>query len=129
MKCTKINKLRNFGCLFNGFYPGPPIYLYYSYFKLFHAAFKLILNQLTPLEQKIVRSNNQPVTSKFFPKAVMKWPKLKNNFNNERNIENSSEYKCQRNYCANVLNQSQSDTLFNLAIQDSFLLNGEFWVL
>ena len=28
------------------------------YFELFHVAFKLILNQLTPLEQKIVRSNN-----------------------------------------------------------------------
>ena len=23
-KCTKINKLRNFGCLFDGFWPAPP---------------------------------------------------------------------------------------------------------
>ena len=28
-KCTKINKLGNSGCLFDGFWPGPPIYVYY----------------------------------------------------------------------------------------------------
>ena len=28
-KCTKTNKLRNSGCLFDGFWSGPPIYVYY----------------------------------------------------------------------------------------------------
>ena len=28
-KHIKTNKLRNLGCLFHGFWSGPPIYLYY----------------------------------------------------------------------------------------------------
>ena len=42
----------------------------------------------------------------------------------ERNIENRSQYKCQRNYCSNVLNQSQSDTLSNAAFQEHSWLMG-----
>ena len=78
---------------------------------------------------KIDRSNNEAVTSKFIPKAIMEIFRWKNNFNNEKNFENWSEYKSQRSYCINLPKQSKPDPLFNLAFQDSFIFNRELWVL
>ena len=51
-----------------------------------------ILNHFAPLKQKPIRNNNQ------LDKNLRK-----NKFNKERNIENWSEYKRQRNFCSNLL--------------------------
>ena len=68
-----------------------------SDFESFQFAFKVILNQFAPLKQKSIQNNNQPSMAKTLRKAIMKRPKLRNKFNEKRNIENCSEYKRQRN--------------------------------
>ena len=65
----------------------------------FQFAFKVILNQFTPLKQKLIRKNNQPFMTKTLREAIMKRSKLRNKFNEKRNIKNWSEYKRQRNLC------------------------------
>ena len=67
----------------------------------------VILNQFAPLKRKLIRNNNQPFMTKTLRKAIMKRSKLRNKFNEERNFENWSEYKCQRNLCSNLLKQSK----------------------
>ena len=64
-----------------------------SDFGSFHFAFKVILNQFAPLKQKLTRNNNQPFMTKTLREAIMKRSKLRNKFNEHRNIENWSEYK------------------------------------
>ena len=64
-----------------------------SDFESFHFAFKVTLNKLAPLKQKLIRNNNQPFMTKTLRKAIMRRSKLRNKFNKERNIENWSEYK------------------------------------
>ena len=54
----------------------------------FQFTFKVILNQFAPLKQKLIRNNNQPFMTKTLRKAIMKRSKLRNQFNEERNIEN-----------------------------------------
>ena len=76
-----------------------------SDFESFQFAFKLILNQFATLKQKLIRNNNQPFMKKPLCKAIMKRSKLRNKFNEERNIENWSQYKRQRNLCSNLLKQ------------------------
>ena len=74
-----------------------------SGFESFHFAFRVILNQLAPLKNKLIRNNNQPFKTKTLHKTIMKRSKLRSKFNKERNIENWSEYKRQRNLCSNLL--------------------------
>ena len=51
-------------------------------------------------------------------KAIMKRSKLRNKFNEERNIETWSEYKRQRNLCSNLLKQSKKRHFNNLNVKD-----------
>ena len=53
-------------------------------FESFQFAFKVILNQF---------ANNQPFMTKTLRKAIMKRSKLRNKFNEKKNIKNWSEYK------------------------------------
>ena len=78
-----------------------------SGFESFQFAFKVILSQLAPLKQKLIHNNNQPFMTKILRKAIMKRSKSRNKFKEERNIENWSEYKRQRNFCSNLLKQSK----------------------
>ena len=68
-----------------------------SDFESFHFTFKVVLNQFAPLKPKLIRNNNQSFITKSLRKAIMKRSKLRNKFNDERNIGNWSEYMCQRN--------------------------------
>ena len=68
-----------------------------SDFESFHFTFKVVLNQFAPLKPKLIRKNNQSFMTKSLRKAIMKRSKLRNKFNDERNIGNWSEYMCQRN--------------------------------
>ena len=97
-----------------------------SDFESFQFAFKFILNQFAPLKQKLIRSNNQPFMTKTLRKAIMKRSKLKNKFNEERNIENWSEYKRQRNLCSNLLKQSKK-CHFNSLNVNEVTENKKFW--
>ena len=89
-----------------------------SDFESFQFAFKVILNQFAPLKQKLIRNNNQPFMTKTLRKAIMKRSKLRNKFNEERNIENWSEYKRQRNLCSNLLKQSKKRHFNSLNVND-----------
>ena len=79
-----------------------------SDFESFQFAFKVILNQFAPMKQKLIGNNNQPFMRKTLRKAIMKRTKLRNKFNEERNIKNWSEFKHQRNLCSNLLKQSKA---------------------
>ena len=61
-----------------------------SDFESFQFAFKVILNQFAHLKEKLIRNNNQMFMTKPLRKAIMKRSKLRNLFNEERNIENWS---------------------------------------
>ena len=78
-----------------------------SNFESFQFAFKVILNLFAPLKHELIRNNHQPSMTKTLRKAIMKKSKLRNKFNEERNIKNWSEYKRQRNLCSNLLKQSK----------------------
>ena len=95
-------------------------------FETFQFAFKVILNQFAPLKQKLIRNNNQPFMTKTLRKAIMKRSKLRNKFNQERNIENWSEYKRQRNLCSNLLKQSKKRHFNSLNVND-VTENKKFW--
>ena len=97
-----------------------------SDFESFHFAFKVTLNKLAPLKQKLIRNNNQPFMTKTLRKAIMKRSKLRNKFNKERNIENWSEYKRQRNLCSNLLKESKKRHFNNLNVKD-VTENKQFW--
>ena len=56
--------------------------------------------------------------TKTLRKAIMKRSKLRNKFNEERNIENWSEYERQRNICSNILKQSKTRHFNNLNVKD-----------
>ena len=79
-----------------------------SGFESFQFAFKVITNQFAPLKQKLIGNNNQPFMRKTLREAIMKRTKLRNKFNEERNIKNWSEFKRQRNLCSNLLKQSKT---------------------
>ena len=91
-----------------------------SDFESFQFAFKVILNQFAPLKQKLIRNNNQPFITKTLRKAIMTRSKLKNKFNQERNIGNWSEYKRQRNLCSNLLKQSKKRHFNSLNVNEKF---------
>ena len=97
-----------------------------SDFESFHFAFKVILNQFAPLKQKPTRNNDQPFMTETFRKAAMKKYELKNKFNEERNIENWSKYKCQRKICSNLLKQSKKRHFNNLNVK-GVTENKQFW--
>ena len=87
-------------------------------FESFQFAFQVILNQFAPLKQKLIRSNNQILITKTLRKAIMKRSNLRNKFNEERNIGNWSEYKCQHNLCSNLLKQSKKRHFNILNVND-----------
>ena len=76
--------------------------------------------------QKLIRNNNQPFITKTLRKAITKRSKLRNKFNEERNIENWSEYKRQRNLCSNLLKQSRKRHFNSLNVND-ITENKKFW--
>ena len=51
-------------------------------------------------------------------KAIIKRSKLKDKFNKERNAKNWSNYKQQRNYCSNLLEESKTHHFNNLNVKD-----------
>ena len=55
----------------------------------------------------------------------MKRSKLRNTFNEERNIENCSEYKRQRSLCLNLLKQSKKRYFNSLNVKD--VTENKFW--
>ena len=64
--------------------------------------------------------------TRTLPKAIMKRPKLRNKFNEQRNIENWSEYKRQLNLCSNLLKQSKKRHFNSLSMNDG-TENKKFW--
>ena len=97
-----------------------------SDFESFQFAIKVILNQFAFLKQKLIQNNNQPFMTKTLRKAIMKRSKLRNKFNEERIIENWSEYDRQRNLFSNLLKQSKKRHLNSLNV-NVVTANKKFW--
>ena len=97
-----------------------------SDFESFQFSFKVITNQFAPLKQKLIRNNNQPFMTKTLRKAIMNRSKLRNKFNEERNIKNWSEYKRQPNLCSNLLKESKKRYFNSLNVND-VAENKKFW--
>ena len=95
-----------------------------SDFESFQFAYKVIFNQFAPL--KLTQNNNQPFKTKTLRKTIMKRFKLRNKFNEERNIKNWSEYKRQRNLCSKLLKQSKKRH-FNSFNGNDVTDNKKFW--
>ena len=97
-----------------------------SDFESFQFAFKVslhlicicITNQFSPLKQKLIRNNNQPFMTKTLRKTIMRRSKFRDKFNEEKNIENWSEYKRQRNLCSSLLKQSKKHHFNSLNVND-----------
>ena len=89
-----------------------------SGFESFQFAFKVIFNQFASLKQKLIWNNNQPVMTKTLRKAIMKKSKWRNKLNEERNIENWSEYKRQRNLWSNLVKLSKKHHFNSVNVQD-----------
>ena len=64
--------------------------------------------------------------TKTLRKAIMKRSKLRNKFNEERNFENWSEYKRQRNLCSILLRQCKKRH-FNSLNVNYVTENKKFW--
>ena len=64
--------------------------------------------------------------TKTLRKVIMKIFKLRNKFNEERNVKNWSEYKRQRNLCSNLLKQYKKRHFNNLNVKD-VTKNKRFW--
>ena len=64
--------------------------------------------------------------TKTLRKVIMKIFKLRNKFNEERNVKNWSEYKRQRNLCSNLLKQYKKGHFKNLNVKD-VTKNKRFW--
>ena len=64
--------------------------------------------------------------TKTLCKAIMKRSKSKNQFNKERNAKNWFNYKEQRNYCSNLLTESEIRHFDNHNVKDVHEDNG-FW--
>ena len=97
-----------------------------SDFESFQFAITVILNQFAFLKQKLIRNNNQPFMAETLRKAIMKRSKLRNKFNEERIIENWSEYNRQRNLFSNLLKQSKKRHLNSLNV-NVVTENKKFW--
>ena len=97
-----------------------------SDFESFQFKFKVILNQFAPLKQKLIQNNNQPIITKTLRKAIMKRSKSRNKFNEERNVENWSEFRRKHNICSNLLKRSKKRH-FNSRNEKEATENKQFW--
>ena len=83
----------------------------------FEEIFLRLLNEHAPLK-KILRHNNGPFMTKELPKKIMKRSKLKNKYNKNRNSENWSFYKKQRNYCVSLLRKTKKTYFEKLNLKE-----------
>ena len=87
--------------------------------------FKVTLDQFASLKQKLIRNDNQSFMTKIFRKTILKRSKSRSKFNEERSIENWSEYMRQHNFCSN-LRQSKKHHFNNLKMK-YVTENKQFW--
>ena len=95
-------------------------------FESFIPVLKTTLDRFAPLKQKAVGNNNQPFMTKTLRKAIIKRSKLKNKFNQERNVKKWSDYKQHQNYCSNLLKEAKTHHFNNLNVKD-VTENKRFW--
>ena len=64
--------------------------------------------------------------TKTLRKAIMKRSKLRNKFNEERNVENWSEFRRKHNICSNLLKQSKKRHFNSRNVKEA-TENKQFW--
>ena len=77
-----------------------------------------ICNQSAPLKTKYVRGNDQPFMTKELRKEHMKRTRLLNIYRKNKNAENETAYKNQRNFCVKLLKKTKSDYYGSLKPSD-----------
>ena len=85
-----------------------------------------ILEGHAPLKTKYVRGNDQPFMTKQLRKEHMKRTRLLNRYRKNRNAENETAYKRQRNLCTNLLKKAKSAYYGNLH-PSKVCDNKKFW--
>ena len=94
-------------------------------FSNFQNTFCNILDKHAPLKQKVLRSNNIPL-SKAHRKAIMLRSRLKNNFHKNKTDQNWLKFKKQRNYCANLRRKSKRE-YFSKICENGTMDSKTFW--
>ena len=85
-----------------------------------------ILDKHAPIKTKYVRGNEQPFMTKELKKQHMERTKLLNKYRKNRDAENESAFKKQRNLCSNLLRKVKSDYYGKLKPSD-VTDNKKFW--
>ena len=72
-----------------------------------------ILNKHAPMKQKYFKSNQGKFMTKDLHKAIMKRPRLRNEFLGDRTDYSREQYKNQRNLCVSLLKKAKKDYFAN----------------
>ena len=77
----------------------------------FQSIFLETLDNIVPVQTKILRYNNNPFMNKAFRKAIMTRSRLKNKFNKNSSAKNWNSYKKERNFCLSYYVKLRKNTL------------------
>ena len=88
-------------------------------YSLLENIFLQVLNAHAPAKKKIQRFNNKPFMTKHLRKTIMHLFRLKNVFDKNTTPKTSDTYKNnQRNFCVNLLRETNKEYFENINIQD-----------
>ena len=65
------------------------------------------LDTYAPIKKRLLRANDAPYMNNALRKSIMTSSRLKNRYTKDPIVENSRNYKKQRNYCVNLLKKSK----------------------
>ena len=96
-----------------------------NYFE-FQDVYLKVLHKHAPMKMKYVRANEGPFMTKALRKAIMRRSALKNRLYNNYTIENSTNYKKQRNYCSRLYKKERKKYYDKLNVKN-VTDNRAFW--
>ena len=92
----------------------------------FEKAYLEVLNKHAPIKRKTVRANHAPYMTKALRKAIMTRSNLENKYLKNRNPENKTVYKKQKNYCSRLYKKERKRYYSNLNLK-TITDNKRFW--
>ena len=75
---------------------------------------KNAIDEIAPLKQKYIRTNNSPFMDKTISRVVMKRTRMRNKFLRGRTEANRRAYNIQTNYCVSLIRKTKRDYYSNL---------------
>ena len=97
-----------------------------SSYEEFETVYLNILDKYAPTKTKYVRANQAPYMTKLLRKAIMTRSALKNRFYKYPTLENSYDYKKQRNYCSRLYKKERKRYYEKLDVKN-VTDNKTFW--